>query len=372
MSVAAALSILAGIRQPALLIGPPGTGKTSMVNALGQAYGGPTETVICSIREPSDFSGLPVLVDGRTLADGRQTAPRVHLAPPAWAVRLAKAGRGILFFDEITTAPPAVQAALLRVVLDRVVGDLVLPEQVAVLAAANPPEQAAGGWQLAPPLANRFTHMLWKNDYGAWADGMESGWPPPEFLSVPNDWEQHIPAAASLVAAFIRHRPTMLLQFPKDEASQGGAWPSNRTWTMSSRLMAACDAVKASDEVRHLLLAGTVGDAATLEFLNWRRNLDLPDPEELLRHPESLKLPERSDLRYAVLSSVAAAIVARPTPDRWKRAWLVIIKAADDGAPDTAAQAARTLARVRPAGATPPPEIVRFMPLFKRAGIRIA
>ena len=68
---------------------------------------------------------------------------------PGLGWRLAEAGRGLLFLDELSTAPPAVQAALLRVVLERVVGDLTLPDEVAVVAAANPPDQAADGWDLS-------------------------------------------------------------------------------------------------------------------------------------------------------------------------------------------------------------------------------
>src|SRR5205823_11964182 len=64
----------------------------------------------------------------------------------------------------ISTAPPAVQAAMLRIVLERVVGDLELPPGVRVVAAANPPEQAADGWDLAPPLANRLVHLDWPVD----------------------------------------------------------------------------------------------------------------------------------------------------------------------------------------------------------------
>jgi len=55
----------------------------------------------------------------------------VRFAPPSWALRLAEAGHGLLFLDELSTAPPAVQAALLRVVLERAVGDLMLPDAVA-------------------------------------------------------------------------------------------------------------------------------------------------------------------------------------------------------------------------------------------------
>ena len=106
------LSIALQTRTPTLIWGPPGVGKTQYVEGLGRALGLPVEVVIASIREPSDFGGLPILENGG-----------VRLAPPAWACRLEEAGAGILFIDEISTAPPAVQAALLRVVLDRVVGE---------------------------------------------------------------------------------------------------------------------------------------------------------------------------------------------------------------------------------------------------------
>lgn len=123
---------------PVLLWGAPGTGKTSAIKAMSAALGLPCETVIASIREPSDFAGLPVMADGKVI-----------FAPPRWARNLATHERGVLFLDEISTAPPAVQAALLRVVLERVVGDLALPEAITVIAAANPPEYAADGWDLS-------------------------------------------------------------------------------------------------------------------------------------------------------------------------------------------------------------------------------
>ena len=50
---------------------------------------------------------------------------------------------GYLFLDELSTSPPAVQAAMLGVALERRVGDLLLPRAVQVVAAANPPERAA-------------------------------------------------------------------------------------------------------------------------------------------------------------------------------------------------------------------------------------
>src|ERR671928_525020 len=195
-SAVAALAIAVAARVPVLLWGAPGTGKTSVVRAMADALGWPCETVIAAIREPSDFAGLPVVADGH-----------VRFAPPRWAQRLAAAGRGILFLDEISTAPPAVQAALLRVVLERVVGDLELPTAVAVVAAANPPEQAADGWDLSAPLANRFCHLDWSVEPAAFAAGLAGGWEPPVVPVLPEGWEDHIAYTRGLIPAFITVRP---------------------------------------------------------------------------------------------------------------------------------------------------------------------
>src|SRR6266446_10761018 len=88
------------------LCGDPGTGKSSLIQAAAAADGVPCETVIGSLREPSDFAGLPVVSD-----DG------VRLEPPAWAKRLHAAQSGYLFLDELSTAPPTVQSAMLGVAL---------------------------------------------------------------------------------------------------------------------------------------------------------------------------------------------------------------------------------------------------------------
>jgi hypothetical protein len=99
----------------------------------------------------------------------------VRLEPPVWAKRLEEAGAGYLFLDELSTSPPAVQAAMLGVALERRVGDLLLPRAVRVVAPANPPERAADGWDLSPPLANGFLHVASAPAVDGWVDGMTAG-----------------------------------------------------------------------------------------------------------------------------------------------------------------------------------------------------
>ncbi len=313
--------------------------------------------MIASIREPSDFAGLPVVV-----GDG------VRFAPPGWAQRLAAAGRGLLFLDELSTAPPAVQAALLRVVLERVVGDLELPAGVAVVAAANPPEQAADGWDLSAPLANRLCHLAWDIDPRAVADGLAGGWSAPVVPDLPDGWERGAGVTRGLVGAFLHARPALACAPPGDATAAGRGWPSPRTWEMAARLSAAAQAAGAGGEAHSALVRGAVGEGAGAEYLAWLAEMDLPDPEAVLADPDSFVLPRRSDRAYAAVAAVAAVVAADPTPQRWAAGWRVLGKAADS-APDVAAAAARTLARCRPEDAPLPAEIRRFAPVLRDAGL---
>ncbi|MCP5024646.1 MAG: AAA domain-containing protein [Actinomycetia bacterium] len=354
-SSALGVAVAAGI--PVLLWGAPGTGKSSAVRAMADAIGWPCEVVIASIREPTDFAGLPVVVD-----DG------IRFAPPTWATRLAASERGVLFLDEISTAPPAVQAALLRVVLERVVGDLSLPDSIAVVAAANPPDQAADGWDLSAPLANRFCHLDWDVEPSAVAEGLAGGFPDPVVPALPANWESRLPTTRAQVAAFLVVRPGLVSAPPTERAAAGRAWPSPRSWEMAARLLGAALVAEVPGPIRSALVTGCVGQGAGIEFLSWLDELDLPDPEAVLADPGSFDLPERGDRAYAVLTSVAAAVAANATRERWAAGWVVLGRAGET-APDVAAVAARILARCRPEGAVAPPQAAAFLPLLQQAGL---
>jgi hypothetical protein len=90
---------------PAVYRGKPGVGKSSVITQVVNDLGMHCEIVLASVREPSDFLGLPIPSKG---------GKGVEYAPPQWARRAAEAGDAVVFFDEINTAPPSVQAALLR------------------------------------------------------------------------------------------------------------------------------------------------------------------------------------------------------------------------------------------------------------------
>lgn len=336
-----ALTLAVAADLPVLLWGEPGIGKTAALTQLADSLDLPLTTVIASVHEPSDFSGLPIIGDD-------PAAHGVPMAPPEWAVRLAKAGRGLLFLDELSTAPPAVQAALLRVVLERRIGALRLPPGVRIVAAANPRSSAADGWELSPPLANRFVHLQWTHDHDVVVRGLGGTWPR---ATLPHLDPERLPAAVSFarraVCGLLAARPKLVHQMPTTETRRGGAWASPRSWDMALRLIAFATAAGANRDVLSILVRGAVGDGPGFELLTSIDRMDLPDPEVLLADPAAADLPERGDLRQAVLDGVVAAVRQRPDRARWDAAWAVLVKAVETGAPDLVVVPATTLATLR-------------------------
>ncbi|MFD9433374.1 AAA family ATPase [Streptomyces sp. NPDC060002] len=336
-----ALTLAVAADLPVLLWGEPGIGKTAALTQLAQALDLPLTTVIASVHEPSDFSGLPVVGDD----PAEQGVP---MAPPDWAVRLVRAGRGLLFLDELSTAPPAVQAALLRLVLERRIGALTLPPGVRIVAAANPRGSAADGWELSPPLANRFVHLQWTHDHEVVVRGLGGTWPRATLPRLdPAKLPEAVGFARRAVCGLLAARPKLVHQLPSSEARRGGAWPSPRSWDMTLSLIAFATAAGSSRDVLSLLVRGTVGDGPGLELLASLDRMDLPDPETLLADPAGADLPERGDLRQAVLDGVVAAVRTRADRSRWDAAWALLVRALETGAPDLVVVPATTLASLR-------------------------
>jgi len=339
-----ALGICISARIPVLLWGAPGEGKTAVVESAS-AQGWHVETLIVSHYEPSDFAGLPVIAKNGS----------VTLAPPGWAQRLASVdGPSIAFFDEFSTASPALQAAALRPLTHFEVGALKLPPTVTFVAAANPADIAASGWELAAPTASRFVHLDWAMPLEVYGECLVTGeWPPLPVHAMPADQDAAWVRQRVLVSGFLRARSSQLSSIPAEAAARGRAFPTPRTWDYATRLVAFADAVGASKEVKRLLVAGCIGEVTAHEFLTWCAAQDLPDPDELITDPHAFDFSGlRPDRVYVVLQSVLAAIVRSGGPVRWTNAVLLCAFAAKTAGIDPAVPVVRALLRdgMRPAG----------------------
>ena len=354
----AAMQILLAVGIPVLLWGDPGTGKTHTIEAFARRVGWRTVSVIASIHDPTDFAGLPVRTDAGVVFE-----------PPAWARGTAESeGVSLVFFDEVNTATPATQNALMRVVLEGRVGDLDLGERVRFAAAANPPSQNSAAWDLSAPLANRFAHLEWPVSFEDWKAGYLGGWPDPEPLDIdPGTVDAYTKELVKLFqVSFLATRPVLVCEVPDNGAAPKG-WPSPRSWERLADCLALADTAEVSDEVRLLVASALVGDGAAAEYLAYLRNLDLPDPKELLEHPAKFGELRRSDQQLAALEAVVA--VAAADPKRWRDAFRVCIVAASCGAPDVAASAAMRLTEIKPTAASLPAGHEVFAQILTDAGL---
>jgi hypothetical protein len=63
---------------------------------------------------------------------------------------------GILFFDEITLAPPLIQSSCYKIIHDRIVNDSKVGGDWLIMGAGNTDEDRAYVYDMAPPLRDRF------------------------------------------------------------------------------------------------------------------------------------------------------------------------------------------------------------------------
>lgn len=290
---------------PRLYWGPPGVAKTGKIQQLVHSLGMECKVILASIRDPADFNGIPV---PKQMMIGDKDITVMDMAPPRWAVEAAQAENCVVFLDEISTASPSVQAALLRVVLDGAVGDLQLPPGVRFIAAANPTEMAAGGFDLSTPLANRFGHeevnldasgkgVITHPEMESWcdwliSDGVGSSEPSdkvdPKQLqaAVLQKWGEEYARARGEIVGFMYSSaggPNALFDMPDlNDPKASRSWPSFRSWECAARALAGSRVHNLSDVDTDTWMISHVGTGPVAQFRQHISQADLPDPRAFL------------------------------------------------------------------------------------------
>lgn len=306
-------------RIPVVLKGKPGIGKTELIKSIAKATGYDLHILLGSTMDPTDLNGLPALSHWDYTDEQGQvaTVPVTTYALNKWAKDLLTKRRVVLFLDELNNAVPAVQSVLLSVVQDRRIGDIQLPEEVWIIAAMNAAEDAADGWTLAPPMANRFLHIDYEIDAQDWIDGMLQNWgkdapsPGPALEKY-----MKLSAQRAEVAGFISQNKEILVAMPDSRDEAGEAWPSPRSWDNVSRILSSIPKSEATLPIRRRAVEGLVGEAAAAAYMTYEAELRLPDYEVVLNAPQTVKW---NDLSTAEVKLTLDMVVNRITPETFER-----------------------------------------------------
>ena len=165
----------------------------------------------------------------------------------------------VLFLDEMNSAPPAVQAAAYQLVLNRRVGNYILPDNVAIIAAGNRETDNGVTYRMPKPLANRFLHLDLQVDFLDWKAWATNN-------RIHND-----------VIGYLEFSKKDLYDFDPRSADRAFATP--RSWAFVSKLLED----ETDDETMDDLIAGAIGLGLSTKFMAHRAvAATMPNPEEVL------------------------------------------------------------------------------------------
>lgn len=279
-SVFHTLNHLLDIQRAGFLWGPPGVGKSDVVAQVARHRDIELRDVRLSLLDPVDLKGFPV----------PNTTKRVMDWLPASFLPSNAKSKGILFLDEMNSAPPSVQAAAYQLVLNRRIGDYELPKGWGIVAAGNRESDRSVTHRMPAALANRLIHIdfdVHLDDFCAWA----------------------IPAGIKTeVLAFLRFRTNLLHNFDGMQR----AFPTPRSWMFVNDIIQS----KLPSDEEFELIKGTVGEGAAGEFVAFQRVMrDLPSIDDIMLRPSEIAVPKEPSVLYALTTSLAT----RAMPDNFDR-----------------------------------------------------
>lgn len=244
--------------QPIFIWGAPGIGKSEIVEGitydLGNSY---MIDLRLALMEPNDLRGYPFR---------NPETNTMEWAPPSDLPNQELADmydHVVLFLDELNSAPPSVQAAAYQLILNRKIGQYVLPKNVVMIAAGNRETDRGVTYRMPAPLANRFRHINMSVDFTDW-----------QRWAINNN-------VHSDVVGYLSYAKQDLFDFDPKTSSQSFATP--RSWVMVSKMLKVDGFDSADLFEQKAEIAGAIGEGMASKFVEHRRIAAyLPDPEEVL------------------------------------------------------------------------------------------
>lgn len=258
------------------VVGSPGMGKSSIVRQIAAKHNLYVIDVRLSQCDPTDINGFPKIMGNKAGYVPMDTFPvEGDLIPDGYS-------GWIIFLDEFNSAPPAVQAAAYKLVLDRMVGRYKLHPNTAIVCAGNLETDNAIVNPMSTAMQSRLVHLELIVDAG-------------EFIEYAQQQGFH-----HYITSYIQFKPNVLYTFKADHTDNTYACP--RTWEFADRLLKV---TQDADKDRLPMLAGILSEGVAREFLNFIQiHASLPKPEQIRTSPETVPVPKETSYLWALTGSI--------------------------------------------------------------------
>jgi MoxR-like ATPase len=131
--------------RPVFIWGPPGIGKSSIVQQFAKQVGLTCVSLLGSQLAPEDLIGVPQIVNGKS-----------RFCPPTM---IARDEPYCLFLDELNACSHEVQKAFYSLIHERRIGEYELPAGSIVIGAGNRAQDSAIVKPMSSALINRMIHV---------------------------------------------------------------------------------------------------------------------------------------------------------------------------------------------------------------------
>jgi MoxR-like ATPase len=140
--------------RPVFIWGPPGIGKSALVQRFAESIGLPCVSLLGSQLAPEDLIGVPQITNGVS-----------QFCPPKM---IARDTPYCLFLDELNACSQEVQKAFYSLIHERRIGEYYLPEGSVVIGAGNRAQDNAIVKPLSSALINRMVHVHLRVSHRDW------------------------------------------------------------------------------------------------------------------------------------------------------------------------------------------------------------
>lgn len=248
------------VNRPIFIWGAPGIGKSELVQGLvdeGELGNALMIDMRLALLEPTDLRGYPFR---NPETNQMEWSPPSDLPSQDLA---ASYDNVVLFLDELNSAPPSVQAAAYQLVLNRRIGQYILPDNVKIVAAGNRETDRGVTYRMPAPLANRFRHVNMEVNFEDWSQWAMKNTVHPD------------------VIGYLSFSKGDLFDFDPKSSSQSFATP--RSWTFVSEMLAADGFDSADGFEQKAEIAGAIGEGMAIKFVEHRRIASkLPNPDQII------------------------------------------------------------------------------------------